>query len=90
MDIQDLIGWTSSFILLATLSQQVYKQWQSGNSEGVSIWLFIGQLAASIGFATYSWLLHDKVFVFTNTLGILNGVLGYAIVLRNHRRSHGK
>jgi MtN3 and saliva related transmembrane protein len=85
----ELIGWTSSLILVATLARQVYKQWQTENSEGVSTWLFIGQMLASFGFAIYSWLVDNKVFVFTNSLMVLNGLVGYAIVARNRRKSRG-
>ena len=46
----EIIGWASSVILLMTLVKQVYKQWKDGRVEGVSKWLFIGQLGASIGF----------------------------------------
>ena len=80
------IGWASSAVLVLTIGRQVVKQWQEGKSEGVSTWLFLGQTAASIGFTTYSWLLGDWVFVVTNALMFLNGVLGYGIVLRNRRR----
>ncbi|MEW5847622.1 MAG: hypothetical protein AB2A00_02370 [Myxococcota bacterium] len=45
MDPADLIGWTSSVILLLTIGTQVHKQWREGRSEGVSPWLFIGQCA---------------------------------------------
>jgi MtN3 and saliva related transmembrane protein len=83
----DLIGWLSSAILLLTIGKQVHKQWSSGQSEGVSVWLFLGQIAASAGFAIYSWLLNNKVFVFTNTLMIVNALLGYGIVMRNKRRA---
>ena len=31
----DALGWISSAILMATLSRQIYKQWQIGSSEGV-------------------------------------------------------
>ena len=87
METTELIGWTSSAILVATIAWQVYKQWESGNSEGVSTLLFIGQMVASVGFAVYSWLVDNKVFVFTNSLMVVNGLLGYAIVVRNRRRS---
>jgi MtN3 and saliva related transmembrane protein len=82
----ELIGWASSVILLLTIGKQVHKQWESGTSEGVSIWLFIGQMAASLGFAVYSWLVDNKVFVFTNALMVFNGLLGWIIVQRNRRR----
>jgi hypothetical protein len=47
----EIIGWVSSAILLLTVSRQIYKQWQEGTSEGVLVWLFLGQIAASTGFA---------------------------------------
>ncbi len=81
----EAIGWVSSFLLLLTISRQVYKQWQEGSSEGVSKWLFIGQMSASLGFTVYSWLIHNWVFVVTNALMLVGGVVGLAITLR-HRR----
>ena len=77
----EIIGWLSSIILFSTVSRQIYKQWQEGTSEGVSVWLFVGQIAASTGFAVYSWLLWNPVFIFTNTLMVLNGIVGFAISL---------
>ncbi|MBA2340653.1 MAG: hypothetical protein H0V88_09670 [Pyrinomonadaceae bacterium] len=85
----EAIGWISSLILVLTIGKQVYKQWQEGSSEGVSKWLFIGQMAASIGFLTYSILVWNPVFVATNALMVVNGLIGLAIVLR-HRRHAGK
>ena len=85
----EVIGWASSVILVLTLSQQVWKQWQSGSSEGVSTWLFVGQLAASTGFTIYSLLVRNWVFSVTNGLMVLNGLLGYAITVR-HRRAEAK
>ena len=82
----DTIGWVSSAILVLTISQQVYKQWHEGTSKGVSTWLFVGQLAASIGFTIYSLMIHSWVFAMTNGLMIVNGLLGYAIVVRHRRR----
>ena len=83
----EAIGWISSFILVLTIGKQVYKQWQEGSSEGVSKWLFVGQMAASIGFTVYSWLVGNWVFVATNALMIVNGLLGLLIVLRHRRRA---
>jgi MtN3 and saliva related transmembrane protein len=82
----EVIGWASSAILVLTLFAQVRKQWKSGKSEGVSIWLFVGQLAASVGFAIYSWMVGNSVFVFTNSLMIVNGLAGFAVLQRNRRR----
>lgn len=77
----EAVGWISSIILFLTVSRQIYKQWQAGTSEGVSMWLFAGQIAASTGFAIYSWLLWNPVFIFTNSVMILNGIVGFVINL---------
>jgi len=50
----DWVGWLASAILMATLLKQVHKQWTSPSPEGVSRWLFVGQIAASVGFVIYS------------------------------------
>jgi uncharacterized protein with PQ loop repeat len=72
----EIIGWASSLILLATLVKQVYKQWSQGTGEGISQWLFLGQLAASIGFTIYSYLVGSWVFMVTNFLLTLNNIIG--------------
>ena len=72
----EIIGWTSSLILLATLVKQVHKQWKDGRSEGISKWLFAGQLAASSGFLVYSYLVGSWVFMVTNGLLTLNNIIG--------------
>jgi uncharacterized protein with PQ loop repeat len=82
----EVVGWVSSFILVLTIAKQVYKQWHEGSSEGVSKWLFIGQMAASLGFTIYSWLVNNWVFVVTNSLMLLNGLAGLGIVLHHRRR----
>jgi MtN3 and saliva related transmembrane protein len=82
----ELIGWCSSFILVLTIAKQVYKQWQEGTSEGVSKWLFIGQMSASLGFTIYSWLVKNWVFVVTNSVMLLSGLVGLSIVLHHRKR----
>jgi MtN3 and saliva related transmembrane protein len=84
--IVELLGWASSLVLLATIGKQIYKQWHDGTSEGVSKWLFIGQLSASTGFTIYSYLVHNSVFVVTNALMACSAIAGLLIVL-HHRRS---
>ena len=86
----EIIGWVSSILLVLTIGKQVWKQWHEGSSEGVSRWLFLGQIGASVGFTAYSWLVHNWVFVATNALMLVNGLLGYAIVLRHRRRAAGR
>lgn len=82
----EAIGWFSSFVLVLTLSQQVYEQWRSGTSQGVSRWLFVGQLTASSGFTLYSVMVGNWVFVVTNALLLLSAVIGVVIVFK-HRRA---
>ncbi len=83
----EIIGWSSSLILLLTIVKQIYKQWQEESSEGVSKWLFIGQVAASTGFTIYSWMVKNWVFVVTNFLMLISAFVGLGIVL-HHRRRH--
>ena len=87
LDGVDVIGWVSSLVLLLTLGQQVRRQWVSGDSRGVSTWLFVGQTAASVGFSTYSFLLENWVFLTTNLLLLINALLGQWVTLRNRRGS---
>jgi len=81
----ELIGWMAATVLLATMGRQVYSQWRDGTSQGVSKWLFIGQLAASLGFVMYSWLLGNWVFVVTNVLMFLTASIGQWIYLGNKK-----
>ena len=82
----EAVGWVSSVILVLTIAKQVYKQWQEGSSEGVSKWLFVGQMAASLGFTVYSWLVDNWVFVVTNAVMLLNGLVGLLIVLHHRKK----
>jgi uncharacterized protein with PQ loop repeat len=82
----EAIGWFSSVVLVLTIGRQVLKQWRAGTSEGVSKWLFVGQITASVGFTTYSVLVSNWVFVVTNALMLLNALAGILIV-RAHRRA---
>lgn len=82
---KQLIGWASSLVLILTIGKQVYKQWRSGTSEGVSKWLYLGQVVASTGFTIYSVLVGDWVFVVTNAVMLLSAVVGVVIYF-HHRR----
>ena len=86
----EAVGWVSSLILVLTIAKQVYKQWQEGSSEGVSKWLFVGQMAASLGFTVYSWLVSNWVFVVTNAVMLVNGLAGLLIVLHHRRKASAK
>jgi len=83
----EVVGWTSSVILLSTIVCTVYEQWRSGVVGGVSPWLFIGQTFASIGFAIYSVLLDNWVFVVTNVALLLAALIGQCVMWRNRRRA---
>lgn len=83
----EAIGWLSNLFLLMTMSKQVYTQWKSGSSEGVSSWLFVGQLATSTGFVIYSYLLGNWVFVSSNVLLLFVALIGQWLYRRNKRRA---
>ena len=83
----DVIGWISSLVLVSTISRQVYTQWRTKRVDGVSKWLFIGQLTASFGFTVYSYLVDNWVFVFTNFFMFLTAVVGEFIYLSNKRHA---
>ena len=80
----ELIGWGSSLVLFATLVRQICQQWQAQSDEGVSPWLFIGQMAASAGFTLYSALIGNWVFVVTNVVLALAALVGL-VMLQLHR-----
>jgi MtN3 and saliva related transmembrane protein len=83
----EAVGWLSNLLLLMTMSKQVHTQWKSGSSEGVSSWLFIGQLATSTGFVIYSYLLGNWVFVSSNVLLVVVALIGQWLYRRNRRSS---
>ena len=82
----DIIGWTSSVILLLTLMRQTYTQWKTKATAGVSRWLFVGQLTASMGYTIYSYLLHNWVFLTSNIALLATAVVGECMYLSNRRR----
>lgn len=83
----ELLGWASSMVLLGTIGRQVYTQWRTRSTQGVSKWLFVGQITASTGFAVYSFLIGNWVFVVTNLCMLATAVIGQMIYLSNRRRS---
>ena len=86
MMMTEAIGWFAAVVLLSTIGRQVYTQWRDGSSKGLSRWLFIGQITASIAFIVYSWLLANWVFVVTNALMLVTAALGQWIYLSNKER----
>ena len=85
----EAVGWLSSFVLVLTIGRQVLRQWRSGHSEGVSIWLFVGQMVASAGFTAYSALVDNWVFVVTNAMMFVFAIAGFLTVM-NHRRKEAR
>jgi uncharacterized protein with PQ loop repeat len=81
----DLIGWAATGILFLTIAWQVYTQWRERSTQGVSGLLFVGQLAASVGFVIYSALLSNWVFVVANGMLIVTAAIGQLIYRRNRR-----
>jgi len=81
----NIVGWASSLVLVLTIATQILKQWREHTSAGVSTWLFVGQLAASVGFTIYSLLVRNWVFAVTNGIMVLNGLVGYAITVHHKR-----
>jgi uncharacterized protein with PQ loop repeat len=86
----EAIGWLSTGLLLLTLLRQVYTEWKSRSIAGISKWLFAGQCAASIGFSTYSWLLHNWVFLGSNLAILTVAVLGQILYIRNVSRNESR
>lgn len=86
---QNAVGWCASVLLLVTIASQIARQWKSGSSKGVSRWLFVGQLIASVLFVVYSVMLKNYVFIVTNALMALSAMVGLAIVMVHRRRESG-
>lgn len=79
----DLVGWSASAILLATLVRQIVKQVRGGPHGGVSNWLFVGQASASALFVVYSVLVGNWVFIVTNSCLLATAVVGQWLTKRH-------
>jgi hypothetical protein len=82
----DAVGWTASAILVATLLRQIHKQATRGNAQALSRWLFAGQIAASLGFIAYSWMLRNPVFLASNLIILATAIAGQWLYYRNERK----
>ncbi len=87
MNAADLVGWAASAILVATLVRQVHTQATKGNGHALSRWLFAGQIAASLGFIAYSWMLRNPIFIVTNTIILGTAITGQWLYFRNEKKS---
>lgn len=82
----DAVGWAASMVLFITLGRQVWVQWRERCTAGMSGWLFVGQMTASVGFIIYSALLANVVFIVTNAFLLSIAICGQVIYRRNVRR----
>lgn len=87
-----LLGWTASALLIATIGAQLHRQWRSQSIQGVSLWLYVGQFTASVSLGVYSVLTRQWVFVVLNFVLALAAILGAGmwLSLRNRNRSGGE
>jgi uncharacterized protein with PQ loop repeat len=90
MNSAEIIGWASSVILILTIGRQVFTQWKTESTAGVSHWLFLGQCASSIGFTIYSVMLHNWVYVCSNVALLITGIVGQVLYLQNAKRAANK
>jgi MtN3 and saliva related transmembrane protein len=75
----------SAVVLLATICRQVYSQWKSKATAGVSRWLFVGQISASFGFICYSYQLHNWIFLLSNSAMLVTAIVGEIIYVSNRK-----
>ena len=71
-----VIGWISVTFLVTTIGSQVFKQWKDGTSEGVSYWLFAGEMISNALLLTYSSLVKNYVFMTANAALLLTSMFG--------------
>jgi MtN3 and saliva related transmembrane protein len=81
------LGWLASLILLSTIGRQIWRQAHAPTVEGVSKWLFIGQMMASVLYLVYSILVKNPVFIASNAALLIAGITGQVIYLQRKKRS---
>lgn len=82
------LGWIASLILLSTIGRQIWRQAHAPSVEGVSKWLFIGQMSASLLYLAYSILVKNPVFIASNAALLIAGITGQVIYLRRKKRAY--
>ena len=80
------IGWAAVAALFVTMAGQAWKQWRDRVKHGIGKFFFVGQIAASILFLTYSAMVGDRVFVVGNALVLTAALAGGAILWWNRSR----
>lgn len=83
----EVIGWVSSFILILTLSVQIKKQYREKTSQGVSRYLFLGQVCSEVGFVIYSLMIENWIFMATNIILLIENFIGLYLTLK-FKKSH--
>lgn len=81
------LGWIASLVLLSTIARQIWRQAHAPTVEGVSKWLFIGQMTASVLYLVYSVLVKNPVFVASNAALLVAGITGQVIYLRRRKQT---
>ena len=80
------IGWAAVTVLFCTMAGQAWKQWRDKVKHGISKLFFIGQIASSVLFLTYSAIVGDHVFVVGNALVLTAAVVGGSVLWWNRTR----
>jgi uncharacterized protein with PQ loop repeat len=83
--IGNMLGWSATLVLLATLLAQIRREIQSGKVDEISPLLFVGQCAASILFLAYSALVGNLVFIVSNAMILVVALLG--VWVRHHLKA---
>jgi len=86
MESTQMIGWAAVGALFLTMAGQAWKQWRDRVKTGIGKFFFVGQVAASILFLTYSVIMGDLVFVVGNALVLAASLSGGAILWWNKTR----
>ena len=83
----EYVGWFGAFALVVTIGAQVLKQFRSGTSEGVSAWLFVGQILGAGSFLAYAISVGDRVFIAAQATLLMLSIAGMWIFVLHRRRA---
>ena len=86
MEGAQIIGWAAVAALFITMTGQAWKQWRDRVKHGIGKFFFVGQIASSVLFLTYSALVGDRVFVVGNALVLAAAITGGGILWYNRTR----
>jgi hypothetical protein len=82
-DLRMQAHFTVSLRKLKRILKQVADRANEARGSGVSRWLFVGQISASIGFIFYSYQLHNWIFLFSNFAMLITAIVGEIIYISN-------